>query len=273
MNGSVGGGSEEGYPVHEGDGSDALFQARGLSMKFGGLDALSGFNLNLQPGELVGLIGPNGAGKTTVFNVITGVHKPTSGRILFRGRDITGLAAHRVTQSGVARTFQNIRLFGDLSVRDNVLAAFHYRVRYSDLGAVLRSRAFRAEERRMFNDAEELLALFDLDGKVSESAHSLSYGEQRKLEIVRALATKPKLLLLDEPVAGMNAAESQALLALVRRIRDEHSLTILLVEHDMHFVMNICERLVVLDYGRVIARGAPRDIQKNAEVVRAYLGE
>jgi len=260
-------------PSAEASPRTALFEATGIHMRFGGLAALSDFNLWLAQGELVGLIGPNGAGKTTVFNIVTGVYRPTAGRVKFAGRDITGEPSHRVVARGIARTFQNIRLFRDMTVRENVLAAFHYRVGYSALDTVLRTGRFRDEERKMREDSDKLLAVFDLGARAEEPAGSLSYGEQRKLEIVRALATRPKLLLLDEPVAGMNPAESQALLALVRRIRDDYALTILLVEHDMHFVMNICERLVVLDHGRIIARGAPREIQKDPDVIRAYLGE
>ncbi len=252
-----------------------------ISITFGGLRAVSDFNLTLEPGELVGLIGPNGAGKTTVFNMLTGVYHPTEGRIMFQpktddpdsARDIIGLKPYQITRLGMARTFQNIRLFKDLTVLDNVRIAYHFKVRYHVWQGILRTRAYYQEEADNKNNALRLLEIFNIRDKSEELAKNLPYGEQRKLEITRALATHPQLLLLDEPAAGMNPQETQDLMKLIEFIRKEFKLTILLIEHDMSLVMGICERIVVLDYGQTIAEGTPAEIAKNPKVIKAYLGE
>lgn len=250
-----------------------------IAISFGGLQAVFGFNLVLNQGELVGLIGPNGAGKTTIFNLLTGVYRPDQGEILFgsdpgvKGRNLAGLKPHQVTQLGVARTFQNIRLFKDLSVIDNVKIGYHLKVKYHLFDAFLRTPRFFKEEKLVNQKALELLEIFNIGHKAGEYAKNLSYGEQRKLEIVRALATHPQLLLLDEPAAGMNPQETRELMELIRFIKERFNLTILLIEHDMHLVMGICERIVVLDYGQIIAEGTPEQISKDPRVIKAYLGE
>jgi len=228
-----------------------------LTMKFGGLVAVNDFNLELEKGEIVGLIGPNGAGKTTVFNMIAGYYVPTEGSILFQGRPIQGRKANQITKAGIARTFQNIRLFSELSVIENVMIGFHCRIRSTFLGATLKLPLYRREEKRMAEGAMKLLEEVDLTDVAHEKATSLPYGKQRRLEIARALATGPALLLLDEPAAGMNPSETQDLLQLILRIRKDYELTVFLIEHDMKFVMEICERLKVLDYGTTIAEGPP----------------
>lgn len=243
-----------------------------LTMRFGGLTAVDSFALAICPGELVGLIGPNGAGKTTVFNMITGVYRPTAGGIQFADRNIVGIRPHRITASGIARTFQNIRLFNDLTVLDNVRLACHFTVRYGLLDSLFRTGRFRRTEAEVAEKSRKLLELLDLADCENQLARSLPYGEQRRLEIARALATGPKLLLLDEPAAGMNPAEKEQLAALIARIRHEFSLAILLIEHDMPFVMRLCERLTVLDYGKIICRGTPAEVRANPDVIRAYLG-
>ena len=249
-----------------------LLKAENVSEVFGGLKAVSDFDFFINKGELVGLIGPNGAGKTTAFNLITGVYQPTTGTIEFDGKSIVGLKPYQITQRGIARTFQNIRLFSELSVLDNVKIAFHSHVKYSVAEAVLRLGRYFSEEKDTEEKSMKLLKIFKLDGKAHEMAKNLPYGAQRRLEIARALAAQPKLLLLDEPAAGMNPQETQELMEMIRWIRKEFGLTVLLIEHDMSLVMGICERIYVLEYGMIIANGTPAEIKSNPEVIRAYLG-
>lgn len=250
-----------------------FFQAEHLTMQFGGLLAVDDFSLELQEGDLLGLIGPNGAGKTTVFNMISGALKPTRGKILFRGQEITGLKPNAVTRRGIARTFQNIRLFQDLEVIDNVMISYHGRLRSSFLGAVLQTPLYNDEEQKMREGAMVLLTRVRLTELAHEKAGALAYGQQRRLEIARALATEPKLLLLDEPAAGMNPQETQELMDFIVQVKEDFNLTVLLIEHDMRVVMGICQWIKVLDYGAEIAQGAPRQIQNNPKVIAAYLGE
>jgi branched-chain amino acid transport system ATP-binding protein len=255
-----------------------VLKAENISILFGGLKAVSNFNLELKAGELVGLIGPNGAGKTTIFNILTGVYTPTSGSILLQGRNdslqnVTKFQPYQITGLGMARTFQNIRLFKNLTVLDNVRIATHFNTKYTIFHSILRLPAFYKEEQRIKRRCKELLKIFDLEQKSDELAKNLSYGEQRKLEIVRALATNPHILLLDEPAAGMNPQETQDLMELIKFIKEKFNLTILLIEHDMNLVMGICQRIIVLDYGQVIAQGKPAEIAKNPRVIKAYLGK
>jgi branched-chain amino acid transport system ATP-binding protein len=244
-----------------------------LDKSFGGLSALLDFNFQIAENELVGLIGPNGAGKTTVFNLITGVYKPDRGSIMFRGENLAGLPPYTICAKGIARTFQNIRLFNDLTVLDNVKISAHKNVPYGLISAIFRTPGFFRGEEEIEKEALRYLELFHLKDKKDELAKNLPYGEQRRLEIVRALATRPLLLILDEPAAGMNPQETQELMGLIRHIRDEFNLTILLIEHDMSLVMGVCERLYVLDYGQIIAEGTPAEIRSNRRVIEAYLGE
>jgi branched-chain amino acid transport system ATP-binding protein len=251
----------------------ALLKASKLSKVFGGLRAVSNFDVEIATGELVGLIGPNGAGKTTAFNLLTGVYEPTEGTIDFEDRSLLGLKPYQITQRGIARTFQNIRLFADLTVLDNVKIAYHFHVKYGLLESVFRFGRYHKEEVEIEQKAIKFLEIFNLAGKKDEIARNLPYGEQRRLEIARALAAQPKLLLLDEPAAGMNPQETQQLMEMIRWIRKEFDLTILLIEHDMSLVMGVCERIYVLDYGCIIAQGTPHEIKNNPKVIEAYLGE
>jgi branched-chain amino acid transport system ATP-binding protein len=258
--------------VIPGEAGPAL-EARRVTMRFGGLKALADFDLSLSPRELVGLIGPNGAGKTTAFNAITGVYAPSAGDVLVAGQRVNGWRPHQICRQGVARTFQNIRLFKELSALDNVRVACHHGSRAGWAAALFRTAGFLADEAAITRRALEYLAIMGLSPRRDELARNLPYGEQRRLEIARALATGPRVLCLDEPAAGMNASEKVALMELIRRIRDELGLAILVIEHDMRVVMGVSERLVVLDHGVTIARGPPDRIRRDPRVVEAYLGD
>jgi branched-chain amino acid transport system ATP-binding protein len=249
-----------------------LLEIDALTKFFGGLRAVSDFSVRVDKGELVGLIGPNGAGKTTVFNMVTGLYVPSQGAIEFQGDSVVDLEPHAITQAGIARTFQNIRLFPNLTVLDNVRIAYHPHAGYNLLEAITRLGRFSRRERELTERAQEFLAVFGLEDRQQEVAKNLPYGEQRRLEIARALAAAPELLLLDEPAAGMNPNEVYELMDLIHFIRDEFDLTILLIEHQMRVVMGICEWITVMDFGEVIARGTPEEVQNNQTVVKAYLG-
>jgi branched-chain amino acid transport system ATP-binding protein len=251
----------------------ALLDVQNLSISFGGLRAVDGFEIHIEKGQLYGLIGPNGAGKTTVFNLLTGVYKPNEGIITLDGVDITGKKTIEINREGIARTFQNIRLFKGMSVLDNVKAGLHEHYKYSSLAGILHTPSYRKMEKAMDERAMELLGVFDLDKEADYLAANLPYGKQRKLEIARALATQPKLLLLDEPAAGMNPNETKELMETIRLIRDKFDMTILLIEHDMKLVSGICEQLSVLNFGRILTQGETSAVLNDPQVITAYLGE
>lgn len=251
----------------------AMLEVTQLGISFGGLRAVDELSMKIEEGGLVGLIGPNGAGKTTVFNMLTGVYRPTDGGIRLGGENLIGKKPHEICNMGVARTFQNIRLFGKQSVLDNVKVGLHNEIRYSLAESMLHLGSFRKKERAMDEKALEILKVFDLDGQADTLASNLPYGKQRKLEIARALATEPKLLLLDEPAAGMNPNETGELMETIRLVREKYHVTILLIEHDMKLVTGICEYLYVLNFGRLLAEGTPKEVLSNPEVITAYLGE
>ena len=251
----------------------ALLDVKNLGISFGGLRAVDKFELKIEKGQLYGLIGPNGAGKTTVFNLLTGVYKPDDGKIELDGKNITGSKTIDINKAGIARTFQNIRLFKELSVLDNVKVGLHNQYHYSTIEGILRLPRYFKVEKEMNEKAMELLKVFDLDKEADFLASNLPYGKQRKLEIARALATNPKLLLLDEPAAGMNPNETKELMDTIRFVRDNFDMTILLIEHDMKLVSGICEELTVLNFGQVLAQGKTADVLNDPEVIKAYLGE
>ncbi|MDF2632229.1 MAG: amino acid/amide transporter ATP-binding protein 1, family [Caproiciproducens sp.] len=250
----------------------SVLETKNLGINFGGLQALEDVHFSINEGEIIGLIGPNGAGKTTVFNLLTDVYMPTQGVIELDGVSIVGKKTYQITQNGIARTFQNIRLFKDVSVIDNVKIAMNSEMKYSVLSGIFRLPSYRKEEKAISKRAHELLKVFGIDENAHDYAKNLPYGQQRKLEIARALATNPKVLLLDEPAAGMNPTETRELMETIMLIRDKFKIAILLIEHDMNFVMGICEHIVVLDYGRIIAEGSAEEVRRDPKVIAAYLG-
>lgn len=252
--------------------SRPLLSIRECSIRFGGLSALTGFNCALGTGELLGVIGPNGAGKTTLFNMLTGIYAPTSGTIAFDGESLAALKPHQINRLGIARTFQNIRLFGHLTVEENILLAMHRSIRTNLFAISLGSPRYAKEARLAGKRARQLLNEFRLDTVADRPSKSLPYGDQRKVEIIRAIATQPKLLLLDEPAAGMNATEKRELMQFIQHVNRDYGLAIILIEHDMHVVMNLCPRIMVLDHGNLIAEGSADDVRGNAKVIEAYLG-
>ncbi len=252
--------------------NNPVLRAEHLGIVFGGLKAVSDFDISIGENELVGLIGPNGAGKTTIFNLLTGVYQPTEGVIYLNGKSMAHKKPHQMVKEGIARTFQNIRLFKELTVLDNVKVAFNQGMKYSLLKAVFRTPSYWKEEAEIDRKARELLAVFKMEDMADSLAENLPYGQQRKLEIARALATNPKILLLDEPAAGMNPTETAELMETISTIRKNFNISILLIEHDMSLVMSICERIIVIDYGQIIAKGTPQQIAKNEKVIGAYLG-
>jgi branched-chain amino acid transport system ATP-binding protein len=250
-----------------------LLQIRDLTHFFGGLRAVCDYNLDLEQGELVGLIGPNGAGKTTIFNLVTGAYQPSEGKVQLNSDNLVGLRPHQITSKGIARTFQTIRLWNELTVLDNICIAHASRIKYGLLDSILHGERYREEERQIKEQAMNLLAVFGLEGSAQELAKNMPYGAQRRVEIARALATDPQLLLLDEPAAGMNPGEIEELMELIQQIRADFGLTIWIIEHQMRVIMNICERIKVIDFGETIAEGTPVEIQNNPRVIEAYLGE
>ena len=254
-------------------GKPLVLDVRNLGIDFGGLTAVDSFNVSLGPTEICGLIGPNGAGKTTIFNLLTGVYQPTRGSVLINGIDTKGMPTHKVTKLGIARTFQNIRLFTDMTVLDNVKVGMHNQIKCSFLSSLFHLPTYFATERKANEKAMELLDFMGLADLADQKAGSLPYGVQRRLEIVRALATNPSIILLDEPAAGMNPSETTELMHQIRRIRDTFHIAIFLIEHDMNLVMNVCETIAVLNYGRLIAKGTPEEIRNNPTVIEAYLGK
>lgn len=252
--------------------SEKILEAKKISIQFGGLKAVDSLDITIHRGELIGLIGPNGAGKTTVFNMLTGVYQPTSGEVVFNGTPIAGLKPYQVSRLGMTRTFQNIRLFKDLSVIENVMVGSSQHITYGPLAPLLQTKKFQQEEQTSHDEALRLLKIFGLDRKADQPATSLPYGDQRKLEIVRALATRPKMICLDEPAAGLNHSETEDLMKTIAKIRQDFNLTVLLIEHDMKLVMGICERIVVLDHGIKIEEGNPSVVQNSKKVIEAYLG-
>ena len=249
-----------------------VLETRHLGIEFGGLKAVEDFNIAVGPTEICGLIGPNGAGKTTVFNLLTKVYQPTTGTVLINGKDTSGMNTEQANRMGIARTFQNIRLFGNMTVEDNVRIGLHNQIKYGMFSGILRMPGFWSGERRQHQKALELLSIFGMQDMADVKAGSLPYGAQRRLEIVRALATNPSLLLLDEPAAGMNPHETDELMRNIIKIRDQFQIAVMLIEHDMNLVMGICEGICVLNYGRIIAKGTPEEIQRNPVVIEAYLG-